>query len=357
MRVAFNFLFLLSLSSHAFANQDCLEKRYVFDIGSGSTKSKAYLVDICQNKLVENLGEINKPVHYQQCISGSHDKKTITEQCLKEGVDAIKAIENGYGIDCGKERCKGVATAWARNAINSTELLGIFKQHDIHIHLISQKEEGELGFKTALIDPHLKGVDPNKLLVWDIGGGSFQLASLDGSNEIYIYEGPWGLFNFSHEVEEQLNIKGDKRKVNYYNKEELDKMLSYASDRVGKEILKDKIVANKLKTAKVVGIGRIMYVGIKYELELQNPITKQTIKELIYGFSEMTVEQAQKKYSNLPDHFAPHIQQALILIYGVMEGAGIDELEIIDSTLTDHLVLDDGFWDISKEVKLAQQSF
>ncbi|KIE05989.1 hypothetical protein NF27_CG01690 [Candidatus Jidaibacter acanthamoeba] len=364
MRIAFNFLFILSLSTQALANQNanqdenrnCLEKRYVFDIGSGSTKSKGYLVDICQNKLIKNLGEVNKAVRYQQCISSSIDKSSITEECLTNGLRALKAIEQEYGIDCGEHKCKGVATAWARNAKNSSELLNTFKLHDIHINLISQKEEGELGFKTALSDPYLKGVDPDKLLIWDIGGGSFQLSVQDEHDEIHTYEGPWGLFNFVHQLKEDFSLKGiNLTKEGFFNKDELKEILEYTSHELGKDIQKDKLIVEKLKTAKVVGIGRIMYMGIKYELDLTNPISKEEIKDLIYEFAGMTVSEAQKKYPKLPDHFAPLIQQALILVYGVMDGAGINKLEIIESTLTDHLVLDQSFW--HGEVTVAQQSF
>ncbi len=356
MRIAFSFLVLLSISSYALAKQDCLEERYVFDIGSGSTKSKAYLVDTCRDELVEVLGEINKPVKYQHCISSSSDKQTITDDCLKEGLGAVKAIETEYGIDCEQERCKGIATAWARNAKNSEDLLNSFKQEDVHINLISQKEEGELGFKAALIDPYLEGVEPHKLLVWDIGGGSFQLSGMNKGGELYTHEGPWGLFNFFQEVREKFPLKGAGiSKERYFGKHELEGILKYASDRVGKQILKDKVIAEKLKTARVVGIGRIMYLGIKYELELENPITKQEVKELVYQFADITPKEAKKKYPKLPDHFVTLIQQALILVYGIMDGAGIDKIDIVNATLTDHLALDKDFW--KGDFKVAQQSF
>jgi exopolyphosphatase/guanosine-5'-triphosphate,3'-diphosphate pyrophosphatase len=323
----------------------------VFDIGSGSTKSKAYIVDICKNKLIKTLKEINKHIKYQDCISKSPDKKTITKACLTEGLNAIKEIKKEYGINCKQEQCAGVATAWARNAKNAKELLDLFKKENVHIYSISQNDEGELGFATAVNDLELKGVNPQNIVVWDIGGGSFQLAALDEKGILNSYDGKWGIFNLFQEVRKKFPKEGcSPDKERFFGKDELEKILQYVAEQVGVEVKQDKFIINKISNQKVrvIGIGRIMYLGLRYQLGLINPIPKEKIKELIYKFADKTIEDAYHMYPKLPPHFVSLIQQSLILIWGIMESAGIDQIEIVNSTLTDHVALDEDYWKVAK---------
>ncbi|ETN98295.1 hypothetical protein RFI_39213 [Reticulomyxa filosa] len=351
MQLKLCLLLLLSLflkSSILFAKDSCLEKRYVFDIGSGSTKSKAYLVNKCLSKVIKSIGEINKHVRYQDCISSSFDKKTITKKCLDEGLKALKSIESGYKIDCNKEKCAGFATAWARDARNSEDVLSIFKEENIHIIPISQQEEGELGFKTAIFDPEIREtIDPKKVIAWDIGGGSFQLSALDNSGIVYTHEGQYGIFDLFQEIREKFPKAGHNvNKERYFEKDELEAIFKYTSNKVSQELAKDNFITSKLKDkdTRVIGIGRIMYLGLRHQLDATNPVTKAKIKCLAYEFTNISVEEAKKKYPKLPEHFASLVQQSLILIYGIMDSAGIDKFEIVNSTLTDHVAIDQDYW-------------
>lgn len=336
----------LVISNSVYANNQCLENRYVFDIGSGSTKSKAYLVDKCEGKIVKNIGEHNKAVHYHDCIAVSHDKKTITKQCLQDGYKAVKDIEAKYGIDCHKEKCAGIATAWSRDARNSDDLLDIFKKENIHILEVSQQAEGELGFKTAINDPEIQGIRPERIVSWDIGGGSMQLGTMH-DRKIHIFEGDYGIIDFFHTVRTHFPKEGySASKERYFGKDELDKILHFTANTIGDKVMQDKVIKRKLhqKDVKVVGIGRIMYLGIKDELGVQNPVKKEQIKALIYEFADISKEEAKQKFPRLPDYFVMLVQQALIIVYSVMESAGINELYIVDSTMTDQIAIDKTLW-------------
>ena len=84
----------------------------------------------------------------------------------------------------------GIATAVFRKAENGKDLLQkIEKDLGIHFQILSQEEEGRLGFLSAkILYPE---IDEEDLLVWDSGNGSFQITAKIGDT-YKIYQGPLG---------------------------------------------------------------------------------------------------------------------------------------------------------------------
>ncbi len=78
----------------------------------------------------------------------------------------------------------GIGTSVFRKAKNGQEFLDRIKTHTgVTIHLASQIEEGEIGFMSAVAS---SGIDPNQVISWDIGNGSFQISSMnDNRFEMY----------------------------------------------------------------------------------------------------------------------------------------------------------------------------
>jgi exopolyphosphatase/pppGpp-phosphohydrolase len=61
----------------------------------------------------------------------------------------------------------------------------------VSIRIIPQEEEGNLGFASALA--HIPDADPHEMVVYDSGGGSFQLTSWPrGAREKLAFNGPLG---------------------------------------------------------------------------------------------------------------------------------------------------------------------
>lgn len=338
---------LLSLQTNAEGN--CLEKRYVFDIGSGSTKLEAYLVDKCENKIVSQFGDFRKSVRYQECISSSIDKKTITKECMKQGLTAIKAIKNHFNINCRQEKCRGIATAWSRKVRNSLELFDLFKSEGVHISTISQEEEGILGFKAVKTDRTLQGAEEDRLVIWDIGSGSFQLTTLKNKDDVYVYNGPYGNTNFFQEIKEQnlLQTNAGFENKRYFTKSELDIILPYAVEKARESVQKDSVITAKLaqKNIRVIGIGKLMYNSIKTELELENPIKKDTLKKFIYNFSDITFKQTKENFPKVDYDYMDLIQKSLIIVWSIMESSGIEQIEVLDSgDLADAVAVDPDYW-------------
>jgi exopolyphosphatase/guanosine-5'-triphosphate,3'-diphosphate pyrophosphatase len=324
----------------------CYEIRYSFDIGSGATKTRKNLVDTCEGRLLKNLDEKIEQIKYQQCINNSKNG-TLDPSCMKMGLDSIRRLQEKYNIDCSGEKCAGIATAWARNASNTEELIKAFREQNIHIRVVSQKEEGEIGFNAARMHTETKYFSPEHMIVWDIGGGSFQL-STGLNNEIYVYKGPYGIDNFGKKLRTHLEKRG--MKIDYSNQflpcVHTKEALKYAIKLVGKEAAKDELITGRIAAGntRVFGIGRLLHLGIHKELGTEEVVTRKKIKELAYSFCDLDKEAIHKKYPNLPEHFIMSAQINVILAYGIMKGLNLSEMRVLDSKVADYVSEQPKYW-------------
>ncbi|WHQ47148.1 MAG: hypothetical protein MTP17_02170 [Candidatus Midichloria sp.] len=68
---------------------------------------------------------------------------TLTDDCIKNTVDAMLKIQSLYKINCFTNKCAGFATARARDASNVEEVLNCFNgEAGVDATIISQAAEG-----------------------------------------------------------------------------------------------------------------------------------------------------------------------------------------------------------------------
>lgn len=168
--------------------------RAAIDFGSGSVKIQAALVDSSSEKVVGKplllkyvpltLSEDVALHEGKISIEMQQKAKDILAQFKEEALAA--AASKGYS----QVAFSGIATAVFRKAENGKDLLQkIEKDLGIHFQILSQEEEGRLGFLSAkILYPEVNEED---LLVWDSGNGSFQITAKIGDT-YKVYQGPLG---------------------------------------------------------------------------------------------------------------------------------------------------------------------
>ena len=61
-------------------------------------------------------------------------------------------IQRQYGINCAVDNCIGLATDWARNINNISEVIEDFKNSaNVNVSVISQQTEAELAIKSIML--------------------------------------------------------------------------------------------------------------------------------------------------------------------------------------------------------------
>eukprot|EP00301_Raphidiophrys_heterophryoidea_P007378 c12863_g2_i1.p1 GENE.c12863_g2_i1~~c12863_g2_i1.p1 ORF type:complete len:237 (+),score=51.48 c12863_g2_i1:176-886(+) len=145
--------------------------RRVFDIGSGSIKCQVAKVDTKTCKIVETLFDDNIQVLFQ------HDLKTstnLTQETINKGSQAIQVM-----LDMSNHFSHmvsiGVATEAFRKAQNGLQTINQYRDlFQLPISIISPVQEARLGFESAAA--LCSRVSRSRLVAWDCGAGSFQIA-------------------------------------------------------------------------------------------------------------------------------------------------------------------------------------
>jgi exopolyphosphatase/pppGpp-phosphohydrolase len=161
--------------------------RAAIDFGSGALKIQVARVDTETNR-VEPLWIEYKPVLLTEDVAVNNGSISAG---MEETARQILADYKAQALALSDQvQFSGIATAVFRKAHNGPQVLERLEQSlEIPFRILSQDEEGRLGFLTAqALNPE---VDPKRLIAWDTGHGSFQVTAWDGEN-YQVYQGPMG---------------------------------------------------------------------------------------------------------------------------------------------------------------------
>jgi len=256
-----------------------MEIRGALDIGS--SQHKLVVAEVSKDNAI-----IHRILLERQCPVYLNDRlvaaggKVLPEDVLEQSAKVLKELVESARL-LGATQVAGVATAVFRKASNGQSYLkDITSKLQIHVVLVTQQIEGELGFWTACAaiqrspsaqdsEPAPDGAAFDNLVAWDSGGGSFQLSTLpisSGSSRpsICVLQGPIG------NADVLAMLSGIQKKVfesgkspNPVSRNELEELLkgldsvlsecfSDPSVEQAMAILRAKLV---LDSTQVIGIG------------------------------------------------------------------------------------------------------
>lgn len=379
-------------------NTNCIENRYVFDIGSGATKARLVKYNTC-NKKILHLGEsVSEKLQYQMYIDKSSDRNSLNKEVMDKGVTVITSIEKQLNINCKVDKCIGIATAFMRNANNAQQFIDLIKKKkNINVHKILQSEEATLGYMGAVHEMKQNNVAKAKienLVIWDMGGGSYQLSfaelshldnkclaqkstntqstlynsSNDKNYNMYFTDYKEGKMRYDYE-DFRLNIHNGRlgsesfksiviETIKNYSLDDIDtpnpmterevkKAIYLAQKIAGEAILSDDDISDKLqnKHTKIFAIGGL-FNNIPLARDKENAISKEQIYNAI---KELTLKSDDYIRDNhLTDknaaQFSSNALTNYILIYGVLSVLDIDKFYISDSDNSIGIALSDKYW-------------
>lgn len=160
------FFTILCYSSFLIASNQsstCSDIYGSLDFGSGAMKALVVEVDTCTKKINKTLLEENIPTDFNDALEKSPDHK-IPDEKVKNLIpifkDTLKKMKS-----LNTKNIYAVGTSVFRTAKNGEQVIKDLSQIiDVHIELISQDREAELGYWSALAD---KGLQTNeKVIVW-----------------------------------------------------------------------------------------------------------------------------------------------------------------------------------------------
>ena len=325
--------FVLLLSSFVFADE-CLITRAAFDIGSGTTKMKVAKVDTCKHEIVEMLLEVDKKVPYKESLKESQNNM-LNEAILSIGAQAILEM---------KELAKthqpslyiGVATSAFRTANNGERAAEILSMKtDMKIKVIDQLTEGKIGFVAAT---DLVEAPINKIVVWDIGGGSMQMTTLDENNEIEMYSGKVASVSFKNHIIENVQFKSIDEVQTPNPMTSADYNLARRDAfAIGALTVSRKIRDKILKPDTVmIGIGGVHYYSIASNVSTNSYYTKQQVNDKI-------AESLGKTDAEIGGEYASTDLSNLVLVKGFMDALQLETVSVGNVNLATGLLLSPKF--------------
>jgi exopolyphosphatase / guanosine-5'-triphosphate,3'-diphosphate pyrophosphatase len=309
--------------------RSCVERRAALDVGSATTKLKVADVDRCKQTVIAVLLAAEEAVFYRDDITGNDP--SFGDGTMARGVEVLRGFQARAG-SLAPAMWAGVATAAFRKAKNGPELVArIEKELGIRVAVISQEQEARLGFLGAV---QAAGVDPAQAVVWDIGGGSMQITSLQPDGHLLIYRGELA----SGQMRDHLmfDLQGrdkDARTPNPVSAADADAARAFAEGYASRDVPDD--VKKRLAAAAVVGIGALKYYPDATDLRRS---TRAGLEQSIRGL-------VGKTDADIGGDYAATQVSDRLLIVGFMRALGIEVLKLADVDLTDGLLVESEYWE------------
>ncbi len=321
-----------------------LETRAALDIGSGATKMKIALVDAKTNKIAKRLFEQVISMPYEKALANSSndefDRATI-EQGIQT-INTLKALAAKYGA----KKVAAVATAAFRRAKNAQTVAKEIKaKTGIEVNIISQQQEAEYDFLGAVANCPAMA---EHAVVWDVGGGSAQLTTMDENNQLVIYKSLFASVPFKNYIIEKIQGKklSETNTPNPMTAADIQKAVDYAAVIALQTdpYIKQKITA---KDTVVLGVGGILYKEIgSLEKETENNdqiLTKNELARMIASFIGKDDAVIEKEF-NLSVSNAESYVSNLLLIQGYMQALKIEEVTLLNVNNADAVMTIPSYW-------------
>lgn len=297
--------------------------RAAIDVGSGKIGIQVAEVHIKTNKIVRILfSDITKlPLRLSLEKQGAFDEE-FQEKILETFRDFKKKASIHH-----PQAYFAIATEAFRLSKNGEQVAHcIYEELGIPVAIISQKEEGILGFLTAV---NLTDADPENAIVYDQGSGSFQMTCKNADSYI-TYEGKVGKAVWKLKL---LEIQKKNPEIffspNPVSQVEAAQGIKWVREQISDvpEILLQKI---KMNSFHIKGIGAHPQVLIAKHptYDIQN-VSSHLEKMINLTDASILSTYPYFNPSLAPNLYAAHALLELMLTYSVMDQFGIQTMDYV----------------------------
>ncbi len=163
--------------------------------------SRVGLIDVGTNTLRLIIGEpgengVPRFLYHEVLATrlgeGLSQRNELSPEAIERTIDGLrrlKAKANSYGV----KLVEAYATAWARLATNTDEVLSSVAKLDLPIWILTEEEEAMMAVESV----KLLAIGTENFWVVDMGGGSTQIVRVINGEGEYIRSVPFGAVNFT----------------------------------------------------------------------------------------------------------------------------------------------------------------
>lgn len=328
------FIILILVSSSVFGDAVV---RAALDVGSGGIKVTVAKV----------IDEAIEHVYYahEYAVPFKRDMETSKNNSFSEEVQRLALqtfAQIKKDVACYEPvEFSGIATAASRKAKNAQALYDKVKQDfDINIEIISQAEEGRLGFMTA---EAISKISQGTLVCYDSGMGSFQFTT-QINQKLEVVEGDVAyIYALTTLVEDlrkhKLDTKSSPNPVTLEEASALVPLLQKNLPHIS------SVFAEKLKSPQtnIVGIGNQNFI---FSIASVGTGKKSYTKEEVW---KAIVDNCNKSDEQLGQFYDPNtVLVGMILLYSVMDAYEMPRLTYVPTNGScEGVLIDARYWSTS----------
>lgn len=307
--------------------KECEQRLGALDFGSGTTKAFAATVDVCNKKIIKVLYEDRLALALNEALERSPDK-LIPEKIIAEAIPRFRDFLQKMK-DLQVTQVRAVATAVFRSAKNGQALAKILSTElQVPVAVISQEQEAELGYWSALAQKTISTQEA--VAVWDIGGGSMQMYSLE-KGKVHIYRGDLAAVTYKNKILEVLQFK-DPKVVTSPNPigGNREAALQLAKNHAYLNV--PKYFKERAAKMRWIGVGGVLSLSVQ----------RQT-QEGAFEFSRDALDQVLRqrvflKDAEIDSDYRISDISNLALVLGYMQALNIGKVETVQSSLGQGLI-------------------
>lgn len=313
--------------------------RAAVDVGSGGLKVTVAKIDPISQKIhkIVYSKEHSVPLKRDMQVGG---KSKFSKEIRQKALDTLAGLQTELKAHNPQE-WSGIATAASRQAKNGQKMYDqIEEKLGMRIAIISQEEEGRLGFLTAAA---VSAVPGDKLVSLDSGSGSFQLTTqINGKLEVI--EGELGHIP---SLEILMKLRGKALDLSTLpdpvTLEEASLLVQEMRTRLP-EVSPEFRQKLQDPSTVVVGIGNENFIFAMGAMGVgKNTYTKAELWSAIEKHAGKTPAE-MSKFSKPNESVL-----GMVLLYTIMDGLGIDQLTYSYANGScEGLLVDTAYWTPAK---------
>ena len=341
---------LLSALQLASASDGCLERRGVFDVGSGSTKVLIADIDTCKGTVRGAVLRDSRKIGYSKDLSRADAEGRFSDEIQSAGLEALRELKTAAELLEPKPvRYTGVATQAFRKAANGEKLAQ--RIHDaigVTVKVIPQKEEALLGFKAATLASQIPSAKP--VAVWDIGGGSMQV-TVRAQGAPRVFENTHASETFREAVVRDVK-KLDPNSHDSPNP--LTQEQQTAAVKLARKLAKDwsrKTGAKPPQGVTVLAIGGVLRDSVLGQIrklkgnDKLEDFTLDDVRAVLKARAGQDDDHVREATGS--DYFRTEVTNAA-LVLGFMETLGFKRVKVVSSSIAEGVAVTPEYWKLAK---------
>lgn len=334
IKFIYTLFFLPVVFSYSYnqTEQQKIERRAVIDIGSQGTKITVADIDVTSKKLRNIVFSASQEVGYKNDITQQQDASCFSEGIIQKGINAINNLkQQTQTLNPAPSNYFAFATASLRAVPCAEDLLKrIELETGVPTRIISQKEEGRLAFEGSVAAAQ---VPRKNAVVWEIGGGSMQITTLDDkTGNLISYGNTYGMIPFRNLLLAQIHHKTPQQTItlnpfSYNDEYKAIKLSELIAGSVPQEI-KEKVSRPETQVLGTGIIGRIARIAThnpKATYVSLDQLEEALSSELTYKTDQETLRIS--KEIEPASIFIPIT--GLVLLIGYMKALGIKKIKLV----------------------------